>query len=116
MYRSNGLFFHKKSLNMGLIFYKNIPKHGYIAPEFLGVEQHKKDRNCPGGYQHIKTYMDVPSNGLLFHKKSLNMLPIFYKKKKKKKKKIPKHVSTDPKFLDVCDNCEKLAYISRKNL
>ena len=28
--RSNGSLFHKKSLNMGPIFYKNIPKHGSI--------------------------------------------------------------------------------------
>ena len=27
---SNGSLFHKKSLNMGPIFYKNIPKHGSV--------------------------------------------------------------------------------------
>ena len=31
---STGFIFHKKSLNMGLIFYKNIHKHGSISPEF----------------------------------------------------------------------------------
>ena len=30
MYRSNGSLFHKKSLNTGPIFYKDIPKHESI--------------------------------------------------------------------------------------
>ena len=29
---SIGSLFHKKSLNMGLIFYKIIPKHGSVFP------------------------------------------------------------------------------------
>ena len=31
MWCSNGSLFHKKSLNMGPIFYKNIPKHGWVC-------------------------------------------------------------------------------------
>ena len=34
---SNGSPFHKKSLNMGPIFYKNILKHGFLFPKFSGV-------------------------------------------------------------------------------
>ena len=36
MCRSKGSLFHKKSLNMGPIFYKNIPrpKHGFVFPKF----------------------------------------------------------------------------------
>ena len=37
---SNGSLFHKKSVNMGLIFYKNIPKHGSVFMtelKFVGV-------------------------------------------------------------------------------
>ena len=38
----NGLLFHKKSLNMGPIFYKNISKHGSIFQKFSGVCEHPK--------------------------------------------------------------------------
>ena len=36
MCHSNGSLFHKKSLNMGFIFYKIISKHAYVFQNFYG--------------------------------------------------------------------------------
>ena len=40
---SNGSLFHKKSLNMGPIFYKNIPKHGW-TPENVKNEPRYQEK------------------------------------------------------------------------
>ena len=61
---------------------------------------HSIHRARGGGYLHKKTYGNVPLYLMflllflfLFHKKSLNMGPVFYKKKKRK---ISKHGSLFP--------------------
>ena len=48
MCRSNGSLFHKKSLNMGPVFYQKILKHGstfLTEPKFLGFRKPRKSRN-----------------------------------------------------------------------
>ena len=44
MCHSNGLVFHKKAINMGPIFYKNIPKHGFVFSKFLSGEHPKTEK------------------------------------------------------------------------
>ena len=56
MCRSNGSLFHKKSLKMGLIFYKNIPKYGSVFKKF---------------------HMKIVKNGPIFGEKSLKMGAFF---------------------------------------
>ena len=46
IYRSNGSFFYKNSLNMGPIFYQKILKHGstfLTEPKFSGLFSHGKN-------------------------------------------------------------------------
>ena len=43
-----GHIFHKKSLNMGPIFYKNVPKHGSFSKIYKLFGEHPKiDKNGP---------------------------------------------------------------------
>ena len=45
MCHSNGSLFHKKSLSMDPIFYKNIPIYGSLFPQFLDVHM-QTPKNC----------------------------------------------------------------------
>ena len=56
--RPNEIFFHMKSLNMGPIFYKIIPKYESVFQNFS---------------------RKIPKNGSIFFKKSLNMGTLFLK-------------------------------------
>ena len=58
MCRSNGLFFHKKSLNMGPISCKNILKHGFVFNKIFGFSANTQK---------------IFKNGPIFEEKSLKM-------------------------------------------
>ena len=62
MCHSNGSVFHNKSLNMGLIFYKNIPKHGSV---FSKISKKFGCSKC----EHPKIVKNRP----IFQGKSLKM-------------------------------------------
>ena len=61
MFHCNGSLFHKKSLNMGPIFYKSIPKYGFLFsskfPKF------RTPKNCEK-WAYIAR--KIPKNGYLF--------------------------------------------------
>ena len=66
--RSNESLFHKKSLNMGPIFYKNIVKHEWsIFPKCSGVWLGKHPKIVKSG--PLSQVRKIPKNGYNFAKK-----------------------------------------------
>ena len=70
MCRSNGSLFHKKSLNMGPVFYQKILKHGstfLTEPKFFGFSHGENPKNREI-FKKLR---------LFFKKKSLKMGTLF---------------------------------------
>ena len=65
MCRFNGSLFHKKSLNMGPIFYKNIPKHRSVFTKYPI-------------YFRACEYLKILKNGPVFQEKSLKWIPYLF--------------------------------------
>ena len=99
MCRSNGSLFHKKSLNMGPVFYQKILKHGstfLTEPKFLGFRLAKTLK--------IAKFL---KNGPIFQEKSLKMGTFFCQNHPYRwvgVLRLERHTSVQPPGQETCLN------------